>query len=99
MLRARRKIQHRKVLGAELRNIAANIGNEYLILFAAALIIGHRSDILTKLMIEATYAYRIPIALSGVTVIVILTLILMISASTQVAKVLKANPVKGLTVQ
>lgn len=90
----------RKVLGAGLKNITANITNQYLILFASALTIGAPiSYILIKLVIEFSYAYHMPFNFSGVaTAVVILILVLLITVSTQIRMVLRANPVNGLKV-
>jgi len=88
----------RKVLGAGIKNIATLITQQYMILFAAALIVGAPiSYILIKFFIEWAYIYHMPIDFSGVAIAVaILILVLLTTASTQVTKVLKANPVDGL---
>lgn len=91
----------RKVLGAGIKNIAANITKEYAVLFGVALVLGAPiSYILIKLLIETAYAYHMPISYSGVAIAVtILILVLMTTVSTQIRKVFKLNAVEGLKVE
>ncbi|MDO8367796.1 MAG: ABC transporter permease [Saprospiraceae bacterium] len=96
-----REFSIRKVLGAGLKNIAASITRQYLILFAAALIIGApASYILLKFVLEYAYTYHMPINYSGVVMAVaILILVLLTTVSLQLRRVLKSNPVDGLKVE
>lgn len=88
----------RKILGAGLRSIAANISNQYLVLFAVALLLGSPvSYFLNKLLFDTIYWYHMPITYSGVAIaIAILVLVLILTVSTQIRKVLRENPVTGL---
>jgi ABC-type antimicrobial peptide transport system permease subunit len=88
----------RKVLGAGLRNIAANITNQYAVLLAIALILGAPAGhLLSKVIIETAYTYHMSIDFTAATTaVVILTLVLITTASTQVIKVFNASPAEGL---
>lgn len=91
----------RKVLGAGLKNISANVINQYLSLFIVALCIGaplgHR---LGTWLIEFSNEYHMPITFSGALISVVLTaIVLLITVSTQIWKVLKSNTVSGLKVE
>jgi ABC-type antimicrobial peptide transport system permease subunit len=70
-------------------------------LFAVALTIGAPLGyVLGKLLIGFAYAYHRPITFSAVAfAVVIMVLVLLITVSTQIRKVLKANPVDGLKVE
>jgi len=96
-----REFSIRKVLGAGIKNIVAIIMQQYLILFVVALVLGAPiSYILIKLLIEVAYAYHMPIGYSGVVIaVVILIFVLLATVSTQIRKVVKANPVNGLKVE
>jgi putative ABC transport system permease protein len=87
----------RKVLGAGLTNIAATITSQYAILFAVALIIGAPLGFLTgKAMVEIN-PYHMPITLvSTVIAVALMVIVLVLTVSTQVVKVVKSNPVNGL---
>lgn len=88
----------RKVLGAGLKNITANITNQYVILFAVALTIGAPlSYLLIKILFEASFAYHMPVNFFGAAfAVVTLILVLLITVSTQIRIVFKSNPVDGL---
>lgn len=88
----------RKVLGAGLKNITGNVMGQYLILFVVALIIGAPvSYLLVKFIFESSFAYHMPVDFSGAAIAVgILVFVLAFTASTQIRKVVKANPVEGL---
>ena len=91
----------RKVLGADLKNIAASVSNQYLILFTVALFIGAPTGFLlgSQLLVSA-FAYHMPIGFSGVIIgTTILACILLTTVATQVRKVSKDNPVNGLNVE
>jgi putative ABC transport system permease protein len=91
----------RKVLGAGLKNIAASVVSPYVILFAAAIVIGAPLGYISgKALIEFAYVYHAPITFSAVAVAAaIVIFVLLLTVSTQVGKVLKANPVDGLKVE
>jgi putative ABC transport system permease protein len=88
----------RKVLGAGLKNISANVLNQYLLLFMLALIIGAPlGQWLGTWLIEFSNEYHMRITYSGViTAVVITMLVLLATVSTQIWKVAKSNPVNGL---
>jgi ABC-type antimicrobial peptide transport system permease subunit len=96
-----REFSLRKVLGAGLKDIALNITNQYLILFAVALSVGAPiSYLLIKWLFDASFTYHIPVNFSGAaTAVVVLILVLLITVSTQIRRVLKANPIEGLKVE
>ena len=91
----------RKVLGAGVKNLAANIGNQFLILFGIALVVGvPLSYTLATLMLDSAYAYHMPFGISGVVIaVIILILLFLLTLSTQIRKVMKFNPVEGLKVE
>jgi ABC-type antimicrobial peptide transport system permease subunit len=87
----------RKVLGAGVKSIAGCIINQYVILFVVAIAIGSPLGFFFgKWLIEGN-AYHMPVTLypAGIAVVIIV-LVLLITVSTQVWKVLKTNPVNGL---
>jgi putative ABC transport system permease protein len=88
----------RKVLGAGTSNIAANITNQYRILFAVALALGAPAGyLITKTLFDYSFPYHIPVNLFSATyAVVILILILLITVYTQIRKIKKSNPVDGL---
>jgi putative ABC transport system permease protein len=88
----------RKILGAGIPNLAGNITKQYVVLFAAGLVIGAPiSYVLNKKLFDIIYWYHMPITYSGVGIAVsVLIFVLLITVSTQVGKVLKSNPVNGL---
>jgi ABC-type antimicrobial peptide transport system permease subunit len=92
----------RKVLGAGLQNIAANVTSQYMVLFLTALIVGapagHAAG--TWLINFANSTYHMPITFSSVTIAVIIMIsVLLITVSTQIIKVMKSNSVDGLKVE
>jgi putative ABC transport system permease protein len=91
----------RKILGAGLKNLAGNITKQYMVLFSVALVIGAPAGYyLAKLLIEFAYTYHMPITFSSVAIaVVILVSVVLITISTQIRKVLKANPVEGLKIE
>jgi putative ABC transport system permease protein len=91
----------RKVLGAGIKNIAANIYRQYILLFVIALAIGAPvSYRLIKLIFDTSYEYHIPVDFSGASIAVgILTVALLVTVSTQIRKVVKTNAVNGLKVE
>lgn len=91
----------RKVLGARTHDLATNIINQYLILFALALTLGAPAGyLLTKYLFDYTFPYHIPVNLfSASTAVVILILILLITVYSQIRKIAKSNPVNGLKIE
>lgn len=96
-----REFSIRKVLGAEIKNIALSIMKQYVVLSAVALILGAVAGyFLIGGMLDLLYAYPIPMGFSGVALsVVILILVLLAVVATQVRKVAKSNPVNGLNVE
>lgn len=88
----------RKVLGAELKHIAVIIYRQYSVLFILALAVGAPiSYTLIKLIFTTSYEYHMPVDFTGTTIAVtILIVVLLLTVSTQIRKVLKANAVDGL---
>jgi putative ABC transport system permease protein len=88
----------RKVLGADIRHMAAAILKQYALLTTVALLIGAPvSYLLVEAQLNSLYAYPMPMNPWGVVLaMVILVLVLVGVVSTQIGKVVKANPVEGL---
>lgn len=91
----------RKVLGAGMKNIAVSITNQYMILFGVALALGAPLGYMSgKWLIEFANTYHMPITFASVSIaVVLMILVLLVTVSTQVRKVLKTNPVAGLKVE
>lgn len=96
-----REFSIRKVLGAGLKNIAANITKQYVLLSTIAVIIGAPvSYVLIKALIGLLYPDPVPMGYAGVAIaVVILIFVLLAVVSTQVNRVSKSNPVDGLKVE
>lgn len=96
-----REFSIRKVHGASLINIAANIFRQYFMLFAGALIIGvPLSYYSIKAVLDFAYTYHMTITFWSVALAAaILVVVLLSTVSTQVIKVFKANPVEGLKIE
>ncbi len=96
-----REFSIRRVLGARAADIAGNISRPYLALFGVALAIGAPlSYVLVKIVIESAYAYHMVVDFSGSVVAVgLLILVLLLTVSTQIGKVVKANPSDGLKIE
>ena len=96
-----REFSIRKVLGAGLKSIAANISSQYVVLFAVSLGLGAPiSYILIKELITTAYKYHMPVDYSGtIFAVVILVLVLMITISTQISRVFYSKAVDGLKVE
>jgi putative ABC transport system permease protein len=88
----------RKVLGATLKHIATNISRQYLALFVVAIVVGAPlSYFMIKVVLDFAYAYHIPVTFWSVSLAsLILVAVLLLTVSTQVWRVSKANPVEGL---
>lgn len=93
-----REFSIRKVLGARVRNLAANITREYVVLTVVALAVAAPvSHFLIKTMLTFMYAYPRPMDYSGVAIaVVIMISILLATIFTQLVKVSRSNPVNGL---
>ncbi|NBW35954.1 MAG: ABC transporter permease [Cytophagia bacterium] len=88
----------RKVLGAELKNIAVVIYRQYALLFVLALLIGAPiSYTLIKLIFDTSYEYHMPVDFSGTTIaVLILVAILLVTISTQIRSVVRRQAIEGL---
>lgn len=91
----------RKVLGAKLSDIATNVTKQYVVLASIAVLagapLGHYAS---KWVIMFAYKYHMPITFSGALIAVfVLVIIILFTTSTQIRKVMKANPVEGLKVE
>lgn len=91
----------RKVLGAGLKNISANVLNQYLVLFGFALVIGAPMGYsLGAWLIEFSNEYHMPITFSGAGIgVVITSMVLFTTVFTQVWRVIKTNPLHGIKVE
>ena len=96
-----REFSIRKVLGAGFISITSNIGKQYAVLLGIALIVAIPvSYLLIKYILDIAYTYHIPVTYSIVTSsIIVMVMILLTTISTQIGKVLRANPVDGLKVE
>lgn len=94
----RKEFSVRKILGAGVASIGRNILSQYIILFAIAFLIGAPlSYLLNKMLFDTIYWYHMPITYTGpMAAVVILILVLLLTVSTQILSVAKANPVEGL---
>lgn len=96
-----REFSIRKVLGAQIKNIAINITNQYVVLFVIALAVGAPvSYVLIEALLDMVYPYHIPMNFTGVALsVIILIVVLLATVSTQIGKVSKSNPVDGIRVE
>lgn len=88
----------RRILGANLKSVATNIINQYIMLFTVAFLIGVPiSYFLTEFVLDFTYEYHMPMNFEGVTLATILLIFILITVVfTQVGKLSKDSPVSGL---
>lgn len=87
----------RKVLGAELKNITASVTRPYILLFLIALLAGAPLGFLFGQWMVLMNPYHMPVTYSGVFMAcLILVVVLFGTVSTQIGKVVKADPVNGL---
>jgi ABC-type lipoprotein release transport system permease subunit len=88
----------RRTLGAGIRHISAVIINQYRLLTIIALIVGAPlSYWFAEAYLAMLFAYPMPVGYSGIIIaLIILVLVLLAVISTQIRKVLNANPVEGL---
>ncbi len=93
-----REFSIRKVLGAGLKNIVANITRQYMLLVLMALVAGAPlSYVLITALLNMLFAYPMPLDYSGVALsVIILVIVLLAVVSTQVRKVVGSNPADGL---
>jgi ABC-type antimicrobial peptide transport system permease subunit len=96
-----REFSIRKVMGAGAGSLSFAISKSYIILIAIAIAISAPITFqLMKAMFDFAYSYHMPITFTGVAIgIFILAVVLLATISTQVRKVIKANPVQGLKVE
>lgn len=96
-----REFSIRKVLGASIKQIANIIFNQYNTLFGGALLLGvPLSYYGIKAVLDFAYPYHMPVTFWSVLLAALLLLIVLAGTiSTQVIKVIKANPVNGLKVE
>lgn len=94
----RKEFSIRKILGAGISSIGTNILGQYVILFSIAFMIGAPlSYLLNKMLFDTIYWYHMPITFTGPFVaMIILIFVLLLTVSTQILTVAKANPVEGL---
>jgi putative ABC transport system permease protein len=90
----------RKVLGAQINNIATGILRQYAILFVVSLLIGVPvSYSLVKFLFNTAYEYHVPMNYLSITLAVsTLIFVLVFVVITQVNKIAKESPVNGLKV-
>lgn len=96
-----REFSIRKVLGAHIKNLAVTITKQYVLLFSISFLLGGPiSYFLMAALLDTVYEYHIPMTVSGVVIaVVMLIFVLLLTVSTQVRKVSRANPVVGLKVE
>lgn len=96
-----REFSIRKALGAGLRNIAANISKQYMVLAAVAMVIGAPlSYQFATAYLNMLFAYPIPVGFSSVAISMVLLMAMLLAVVlSQVRKVSKSNPVNGLRVE
>jgi ABC-type antimicrobial peptide transport system permease subunit len=91
----------RKVLGAGSKNISVSVSSPYLTLVMVGLLVGAPlGQWLGAWLIDFANEYHMPIDFSGVSIaVLIMILVILATLSTQIRKVLVANPVEGLKVE
>ena len=96
-----REFSIRKVMGAGSGSLTYAIAKKYILLILIAIAISAPITFqLMKIMFDFAYRYHMPITFTGVAIgIFILVVVLLATISTQVRKVIKANPVQGLKVE
>jgi putative ABC transport system permease protein len=96
-----REFSIRKTLGANHKNITSVIMKQYVWLTVISLAIGAPiSYFFAKAYLNMLFAYPMPIHNSGIIIsLLILLLVLFAVIFTQVIKVIKSNPVKGLKIE
>ena len=96
-----REFSIRKVMGAGAASLAFTISKNYILLIVGSIAISAPITFqLMKAMFDFAYSYHMPITFTGVAIgIFILVAVLLATISTQIRKVIKANPVQGLKVE
>ena len=96
-----REFSVRKVLGANLKHISAVIIQQYILLFAIALIIGAPlSYFIVAFFFDSVYTYHIPMNILSVALsVLILIIVLLAVVFTQIGKISKSDLVSGLRVE
>lgn len=93
-----REFSIRKVMGANLTNIASNIFREYWVLYTISMLVGGPvSYLLIGMLFDQVYLYHIPMnywSVVGATVLLVLVLVTVVAS--QVRKVLVLSPLQGL---
>lgn len=93
-----REFSIRKVMGADLIDIAKSVGNQYLILCVISLIIGLPvSYWMAEAALDMLYAYPMPLTVSGLlSAVFIVIFILVVVLVSQIRNVIVSNPASGL---
>jgi len=88
----------RKVLGAGVRSISDTLTRQYLVLLAIAIAIGApASFMLINNIFDMAYSYHVPVTIGSIVLSMsILLVVIVVTLSTQIRKVLRSNPVDGL---
>jgi putative ABC transport system permease protein len=96
-----REFSIRKVLGAGVKHIANSVTRQYFILFMIAIVVGGPLGyFLSTMILHSAYSYHMPFDYSGtIMAVILLTSIVIGTVSSQVRRILKANPVDGLKVE
>jgi putative ABC transport system permease protein len=96
-----REFSIRKVLGAGVKNITSTIATQYVILFAIAVTLGAPlSYVAIKFLLTSAYTVHMPITFTGVIMAAsTLVLVLVVTVTSQIIKVVKSNPVNGLKIE
>ncbi len=96
-----REFSIRKVMGAGAGSLSFTISKNYLLLIVISIAISAPLTFeLMKAMFDFAYNYHMPITFTSVLIgIAILVIVLLATISTQIRKVVKANPVQGLKVE
>jgi putative ABC transport system permease protein len=96
-----RELSIRKVLGAGVANLSNNVVRQYLLLVSIAIAIGGPAGyFMIRAVFDLAYKYHMPVTPAGaLSAISILIIVLVITISTQIRKVLRLNPVDGLKVE
>lgn len=96
-----REFSIRKVMGAGAGSLTYTISKNYVLLIVISIAVSAPLTYqLMKAMFDFAYSYHMPITFTSVLIgIAILVIVLLATISTQIRKVIKANPVQGLKVE
>ena len=88
----------RKALGATLGNLAVVINRQFVVFMVVALVIGLPiSFLLMQTLFDAVYAYYKPLTvIPFIIALVLIVLMVIVTVSSQVRKVMKTSPTEGL---